>query len=973
MAQAVAKGNARLTVDDRALEARLDFTPSPDGADWTADKLLKLALDARLPSFTPKRAEELVGKFSKARNTVTEILAKGIEPEDAVPEQAEWSELAAPEELRELVDRMLLSAEPPEFWKTVVKTVKTEKKVTHKPALPFLPAKVETVVSQEKVESRERVWPDPEVVKTGMAHKGERIGLLSQAKSGKPGKDLFGKPLPFSGEAATFLLGRGVSRNKNELVADLDGILRAGNLWVEILPLAAHRFEVRRSTDGTTILLDYQPGHGGLSAPDPEAVLAAARELAAEGEELLSAEVVATAMAEAASKEQPLEGFPLSPDRDAVSRIDVTPDGSLATLTLRKGRGRGKPFDLAMVTAALKASGLRGFKMDEVKKAVVEFYKGPATDLEDFVLLEGRAPTRGKDRSLGLAISALPKEKADELRARIAEHPEYGSSAADSDFSLDDATIVAFVRAGQKLGELSPPSLGQPGLDIRGNPVPGLPGNDPVIHCRDGVEFARGTVIARTDGLLLAGEKAGVWSLRVIPFVDATVQVDVAEDGMTGFVSLKAERGLGAALEVEAVIKAVAARGITFGVDPRRIAEAVADARAGKPVERRAIAHGKAPIAPGSAGIDWKVDAANLGASPGSGPRVEAGAELLRIGGAQVEAADGCDILGKVRPAPKLAGQISPKSPALPAHDDSIEERPLPEGGRCLVARIAGQLFEEAGKLSVRDRLVVPGDVTPDSGERRFGGTVEVSGAIRSGSRVFAGGDIRVSGAVEEALVSSEGILVVKGGVKGSRKATLRAMRGMQLSYAEQALLLAVDDIVVADSCVLCNVKTNGRLVLRGGRGSLVGGLVKARLGIEVESLGSERGTKTEIAFGQDYLVADMIETEEREIEKVKTAIVQADRMMRELERTGAGLDRVRQDKVKLIKLLEKRSARLFDFREKYEQHFPSEVKVRGTVWPGTILESHNRFFEVRSRKTSVAFAFDPSNGRIVEKPLARG
>ncbi|HUX37566.1 MAG TPA: hypothetical protein VMV44_06640, partial [Rectinemataceae bacterium] len=67
MAQAIAKGNASLTVDDRALEARLDFTPSPSGADWSADKIQKLALDARLPTMTPKRAEELVGKFSRAR------------------------------------------------------------------------------------------------------------------------------------------------------------------------------------------------------------------------------------------------------------------------------------------------------------------------------------------------------------------------------------------------------------------------------------------------------------------------------------------------------------------------------------------------------------------------------------------------------------------------------------------------------------------------------------------------------------------------------------------------------------------------------------------------------------------------------------------------------------------------------------------------------------------------------------------
>ena len=39
-------------------------------------------------------------------------------------------------------------------------------------------------------------------------------------------------------------------------------------------------------------------------------------------------------------------------------------------------------------------------------------------------------------------------------------------------------------------------------------------------------------------------------------------------------------------------------------------------------------------------------------------------------------------------------------------------------------------------------------------------------------------------------------------------------------------------------------------------------------------------------------------------------------------------------------------------------------------VHPGVILESHNRFFEVKSRRSQVAFSFDPRAGRIVERPL---
>ncbi len=967
MAQAIAKGNASLTVDDRALEARLVFTPSAEGADWSPDKILKLTLDSRISGMTPKRAEDLVGKFSRAKGPVTEILAKGTESEDARPEEAEWAELPIPPEVRELVDRVIQSAEAPELWKIVTKTIKTEKKVTHKSSLPFLPPKVEIVAAQEKVESRERFWPDPELLKVGMARKGERVGILSSAKPGKLGKDIFGKPLQAGGEASTFVIGRGLSRNKNEVVAEDDGILRAGRLWAEILPFASHRFEVKRAADGTSFVLDYLPGHKSFAAPDPALIVAEAVELGADPAELVGAEVVGAAIRAAIDSGKGLEAFPLSTNLDAEARVDIASDGSLATLTLKKGRGKGKPFELASVTAALKASGLRGFKMDEIKKAVIDFYKGQASELSDFVLLEGKPPSRGKDRSLGLMVAALPKEKSEDLRARIAEHPEYGTVAVDPVFPLAEATVLSFVKAGQKIGELSPPSPGQPGVDIRGNPVAGLPGNDPVIHCREGVAFAKGAVTAVSDGLLLAGEKGGVWSLRVLPHADAVVRVDVSPDGMEGYVSLTAERGIGSPLEVESVIKAVAERGIVFGVDPRKIAEAVAEARAGKKVEGRPIAHGRPAIPPGGGRLEWTVADPRGLATGAPGARVATGAEILRIAAGAMEGEEGRDVLGKERPVPAPAAT---GTEGLPPHDESLEERANPDGGRSLVARAAGELVMNGGRISLRNRVVVQGDFTAGEGERRFAGSVEIAGAVRSGARIFAGGDIKVHGSIEAALVSSEGLLSVKGGVRGARKATLRAGRSMALAYVEQALLLAVEDITVGDACLHCNVKTNGKLSLASAGGSLSGGLVRARKGIEVESLGSERGLKTEIAFGQDYLVGDMIETEEREIEKVKGAILQSDRMMRELERTGAGLDRIRQDKVKLIKLLEKRSARLFDFREKFEQHFPSEVRIRGTVWPGVILESHGRFFEVSSRKTSVVFSFDQSNGRIVERPL---
>ena len=196
MAQAPAKGDVALTIDELGLEASLRFTPDPNGAEWNAEKLMRLVMDARIGGMNQKKAEDLLSKFSRSRGPVTEILARGQAPEEPRGEEAEWSDLVPPAGLDGIVAATIAGAAPPELYKVRIETTRVERKVKKPGALPFLPAKVETVVEQERHEVRERVYPDSEVVKTGFARKGERLCILSTAKPGKAGKSIFGKPIP---------------------------------------------------------------------------------------------------------------------------------------------------------------------------------------------------------------------------------------------------------------------------------------------------------------------------------------------------------------------------------------------------------------------------------------------------------------------------------------------------------------------------------------------------------------------------------------------------------------------------------------------------------------------------------------------------------------------------------------------------------------------------------------------------------
>jgi uncharacterized protein len=989
MAQSAAKGDLSLAIEEDEIEASLTFIPDGNGAEWTSDKVLRILMDARIGGFNQKKAEELVQKFGRAKGKVVEIVASGSPPELPQPEMPDWAELGIPRELAELAAGVAAEAPAPILYKVRVETVKVEKTVKKPAALPFLAPKVEKVQVAEKREKREQVFPDATVLRTGWASRGERVGVLSQAKPGKAGKTIFGKPLPPPQDEGAFFNGPGILRSKNELVADTDGVVRIGERWVDIVPLPKHAWSVECSPDGATFLLNYAPGDPRLPGPGAAEVLAKARELGASDEGLIVEEEIAATLARAVSNKESLFSWSLSQDRDASVEIKVSPDAVTATLSIRKGRGRGRPLDLSMVSAALKASGLRSMKFDEIKQGIIDFYKGKEAELLDYPIAKGRAPGRGKDRKLSLSVAFLPEEKAAELRKRLAEQPgiakaipSLAAASGVASFPILEASKIAQVQLGQKLGEMPASGAGQDGVDVYGKVLPGIAGNDPAVKTYEGIDFGKDKLVATASGLLLADEKDGFWRLRVVRFRDSSIEVFVAADSMSASLSLAAEEGLGSPLTVEAVLAALSAKGVVQGLEPYAIAEAVSDARAGKPVLKKVVARGRPGRAGGSVEVTWLVNRAT-GAlytihdgnradfrERDTMTRVEAGESILKLSTTGDAGEDGVDVLGK---PVKAAGQGG--ADLVPEHDGTIREEKDKDGSTLFVAAIGGELvveglFGSGGRITIREKLAVQGDVGNATGNLRFPGAVQVAGSVLAGYSLVAGGDVAVSGAVEASLVSSDGYVRIAEGVKGARRGTIRARLGIDAAFAEQALLLAVEDVRLKSGCVLCNVKTNGRVIVAGEKGTLLGGICRARKGVDVAILGSENYAKTEVSFGQDYLIADQIDAEEREIEKLKTLILQSDRTMADLESAGAGLDRIRQDKVKLVKLLEKRTHRIFDLREKFEAHVSSEVRVRGTVFPGVILESHNRFYEVRAKKTKVAFTFDQQLGRIVERPL---
>jgi uncharacterized protein (DUF342 family) len=977
MAGTVIKGAVSIEIDLLEIDVSLRFVPDKSGEDWSAERIIQILGEKRVSPLPSARiVDELFQKLAKAKEKQTVSLVKGAPAEPPQPERIIWADLPIPEDLKAIAGTAIDSAGPPKLFRVVVDKIKHETIVKKPSPIPFMPPKEEVVVTWEKKETREPVFVEPTVLDTAYAEKGQKIGTLQARKPGKPGKSVFGKPVqPPADTGGDFHTADTIERDKNEVKALISGVLRIGANWADLVPLVRPAWNVEKSPDGASILLSYEPGTKGLPSPNATDILAVAIGLGVKAEDLCTAEELEKEIGRATQTGMAIKSFSLSRRKDAEALVDLGTDKQKAILFLRKGTGGGAPLELKAISEAIKTSGVRGFSAEKVKTDILTFFKGPETVLADYLLVEGKAPTRGKDREVLVTAAFLAEKERIALAERVASSSRSGLPMEHPGFFLPlEATGVALVEKDVKIAAVTRPPPGSPGNDIFGNNLPGLPGNDPLIQLCAGLRMSKDDIFTDTAGALFNKKTDTAYSAYVVPYKDSSISVNITPDTMSATIELEKESGGGIPLSAEAVNKAITSAGVIRGVDGMAVAEALGQAFEHGSCPAMIIARGEPPVASGTSEMKWFVQKpTGKGVTLRENGRadfknqdrfltISEGIPIAEIVKQSEAGKSGWDVTGKELPADK--GQAIEFT-----HDDSIREEPTETGVR-LIAGKTGELVIDGTALAINALHGVKGDVGPGTGNINFPGEVRIGGGILPGYAVVGGGDVLIAGAVEAALVSAGGKALISLGVIGSGKGIVRARQTIEASFVEKATLLAVGDIRIKNGCMQSQVKTNGKLRLLGDKGYLIGGVCRARAGVEAMNVGTERGTRTEISFGQDYLVKDQIEVSERELDRIKTALTETEKKIQAAVGSPFSLDNARAEKVKLMKLMEKHGMQLFTLREKFEEHHESEVRVRGNVFPGVVLESHGRYLEIKQKKGQVVFYFDREVGRILDKAL---
>ena len=963
-------GDVSVEINPTLLEATITLHKN-SSEHWNSEKLWRfLASQGVKEGFNKKDLELQIFDFQQSRDSTRSfVFARGILPTPPTPEEVEWSDFIVPEELKPIAERILKKNPNPAVFR-----IKTEKV----PVTPSAPAKSSGMAGSKTTENRnetttrqikEHVVVNPRALAVGYFEANQIIGSIFPPKPGKPGRDLQGHSIPPPPmPQAEMFLSEGIEKTREGYKTKESGFVRRGQNWIDLVPYQAHRFEIHYTEDKTGAFLDFFPGSVDAPLVSADDVF---KKLEKDGfnlEKALNKGKIEGLLRESLASGKPLLNQPLTEDSDASFRINISADRLTASLSVYKQSGKGKPLNLDELTKALQEKKIKGLNVNDVLKQVKEFLKSNEVSLENLIIARGRSPGRDADRVLDYCIDFLDEAAWKRVLQRLTSNSKNLEQVQGlKDYPLESVQKAAVVSANTVVANLVPGEglSGAPGLDIFGEIVPPYPGNDPRMMFWGNTRRAGDQVVAFEDGLIQIAEIDKAYFVRLVKYKDARVEVFHAPDHMSARVNLYQAEGAGEPLTTTMVQEALKNDQVLEGIDHDAIAKALDQARKTGKAEAFLVARGRPPGSSLETRLKFTIETKKhpqTGQVVGS---VQAGQEFAHYQPADQNCDDGVDIMGNVIPCVqdeiedlKLGPNIVTKSLA-----DSTK--------LALVAEKSGEIILTKSKLELKDKLVLHQGASKSKGVYRFAGEILIEGNVESGVAIYAGGDIKVSGDVGASLLSGLNVIVA-GNVRGDGKAVISSKKHISVTMAEKTNLLSVGDTIIQQSALGCIFKCNSRIVQKKGEGTIVGGRIKSKFGLDVINLGNSAKKETLISFGQDYLVEDQINVEEKEIEKIRQAIVMMDKLMLKYSSPAyrPQLDAVRKKKVVLMKLLEKRGRKLIFLRDKFEVHFPSEVVIRGSVYPGVLIESHGRVYEVLEKKSAIRITFNVISGKIEEAPL---
>lgn len=185
------------------------------------------------------------------------------------------------------------------------------------------------------------------------------------------------------------------------------------------------------------------------------------------------------------------------------------------------------------------------------------------------------------------------------------------------------------------------------------------------------------------------------------------------------------------------------------------------------------------------------------------------------------------------------------KTPTLPKGRNTEAS----EDGMQLLAVKSGRVEFSGRSFIVKSVLEIGGNVDFSTGNINFVGDVHIHGDVGSGFSVRTIGNVTIDGVVEAAEIEAGGDLIVAKGILGDSRAMIRAHHDVYAKYMENCTVHCRGSLQT-DCIVNCDVYCDGEVNVRSGRGTIIGGRIRAAQGVNAKVVGSKSESVTSIFLG---------------------------------------------------------------------------------------------------------------------------
>lgn len=303
-----------------------------------------------------------------------------------------------------------------------------------------------------------------------------------------------------------------------------------------------------------------------------------------------------------------------------------------------------------------------------------------------------------------------------------------------------------------------------------------------------------------------------------------------------------------------------------------------------------------------------------------------------------IEGKDGLDVLGTV--IPKKEGQ--------PAKLLAGQNTTLNEDKTQIIASMDGHLVFESGKFHVKPLFYVKGDVDLSVGNIDFLGDVHIEGDVRDDFVVRATGTVTVDGLVEGAIIEAGKDVIIAKGILGDEKAVIKAGGNVQTEYIENCIIYA-GDTVQAGSIISSYVHSDNCIVVRVGRGTIIGGKMVAANLIDAKIIGCRAERMTELIVGELPYTENKKEELAESLEKIQKEKKEIEHMAGNISHAIVETDPAKLQKAANLRLrqsvLTMQEAHLKKQLEQFEDKSTEVVNckiVGDTVYPVTKVRIHD-------------------------------